>query len=179
MDEPGEELIIDENIMEFNGNIFHDLVAGDILDPDINQNNPNMEGDRQGAGQQVSQRMVVVNHMRHFPKFLGEKTESADNHYAAFDDYLEIQHINVVDANVAKLIIRLGYSLLSKTRKRFNQGREGRPHAKVTDWNALKRQFKQQFHPVSNTREEQMASWRNIKWGGNETLDESSHRLPN
>ena len=52
-----------------------------------------------------------------------------------------------------------------------------RPHATVVDWNALKEQFKQQFNPVGNTREEQMASLRNIKWDGNETLDEFSYRV--
>ena len=50
---PDEKHIIDD---DFNGdfyeNLFHDLVADDILDPDINQNNPNMEGSRQGTGQQ-------------------------------------------------------------------------------------------------------------------------------
>ena len=29
--------------------------------------------------------------MRNLPKFSGEKTESADNHLDAFDDYFEIQ----------------------------------------------------------------------------------------
>ena len=38
------------------------------------------------------------------------------------------------------------------------------------------KQFNQQFSPVGNTREEQMAIWRNIKWNGNETLDEISYR---
>ena len=47
----------------------------------------------------------------------------------------------------------------------------------VADWNPLKEQFKQQFNPVGNTREEQMASWRNIKWDGNETLDDFSYRV--
>ena len=41
----------------------------------------------------------------------------------------------------------------------------------------MKEQFKQQFNPVGNTREEQIASWRNIKWDGNETLDEFSYRV--
>ena len=41
----------------------------------------------------------------------------------------------------------------------------------------MKEQFKQQFHPVGNTREEQKASWRNIKWDGSETLDEFSYRV--
>ena len=41
----------------------------------------------------------------------------------------------------------------------------------------MKEQFKQQFNPVGNTREEQTASWRNIKWDGNKTLDEFSYRI--
>ena len=129
-------------------------MADDILDPDLNIDNPNTEGTRQGAGQQGPQRMVVVDPMRNLPKFSGEKTESADNHLDAFDDYLEIQQINVVDANVGQIITRFGYSLFGKAKKWFNQGRDGRPHATVADWNALKEQFKQQFNPVGNTREE-------------------------
>ena len=43
-----------------------------------------MEDGRQGAGQQGSQRMVVVDTMRNLQKFFGEKTESADNHLDAF-----------------------------------------------------------------------------------------------
>ena len=136
-----------------------------------------MEGGRQGAGQQGPQRMVVVDCMRTLPKFSVEETESADNHLDAFDDYLEIQQINVANANVAQIITRLGYSLFGKAKKWFNQGREGRPHATIADWNAVKEQLKQQFNPVGKTREEQMASWRNIKWDGNETLDEFSYRV--
>ena len=91
IDEPGVEHIINEVFHgEFDENLFQDLVADDILDPDLNINNPNMEGDRQGAGHQGSQRMVAVDPMRNFPKFSSEKTESADNHLDAFDDYLEI-----------------------------------------------------------------------------------------
>ena len=45
---------------EFDENIFHDLIASDILDPNTNLNNPNMEGGRQGKGQQGPQTMVVV-----------------------------------------------------------------------------------------------------------------------
>ena len=60
-------------------------------------------------------------------------------------------------------------------KKCFNQGREGRPHANVADWNALK--FQQQYYPVGNIREEQMASWRNIKWDGYEILEEVSYRV--
>ena len=41
----------------------------------------------------------------------------------------------------------------------------------------MKEQFKQQFNLVGNTRKEQLASWRNIKWDGNETLDEFSYRV--
>ena len=98
--------------------------------------------------------MVVVDPMRNLPKFSGEKTESADNHLDAFDDYLEIQQINVADVNVAQIITRFGYSLFGKAKKWFNQGRDGRPHATVADWNTLKEQFKQQFNPVGNTRKE-------------------------
>ena len=152
-------------------------MADDIVDPDLKIDIPNMEGAKQGAGQQEPQRMVVVDPMRNLPKFSGEKTESADNHLDAFDDYLEIQQINAADANVAQIITRFGYSLLGKAKKWFNQGRDGRPHATVADWNALKEQFKQQFNPVGNTTEEQMASWRNIKWDGNETLNEFSYRV--
>ena len=121
--------------------------------------------------------MVVVVPMRNLPKFSGEKTELADNHLNAFDDYLEMQQIHVADANVAQIITRFGYSLFGKAKKWFNQSRDGRPHATVADWNALKEQFKQQFNPVGNTREEQKASWRNVKWNGNETLDEFSYRV--
>ena len=46
--------------------------------------------------------MVVVDPMRNLTKFSVEKTESADNHRNAFDDYLEIPQINVVDANVVR-----------------------------------------------------------------------------
>ena len=87
-----------------------------------------MEGGRQDAGQQGPQRMLVVELMRNLPKCYGEKTESVDNHVDAFDDYLEIQQINVVDVNVAQIITRCGYSLFGKAKKEFNQGREGRPH---------------------------------------------------
>ena len=148
-----------------------------ILDPDLNIDNPNMEGARQGAGQQGPQRMVVVDPMRNLPKFSGEKTESADNHVDAFDDYLKIQQINAADANVTQIITRFGYSLFGKAKKLYNRGRDGRLHATVADWNALKEQLKQQFNQVGNTGEEQMASWRTIKWGGNETLDEFSYRV--
>ena len=176
--EPGEEHIIDEDFHgEFDENLFQDLVVDDIVDPDLNIHIPNMEGARQDAGQQGPQRMVVVDPMRNLPKFSGEKTESADNHLYAFDDYLQIQQINVADANVAQIITRFGYSLFGKAKKWFNQGRVGRPHATVANWNALKEQFRQQFNPVGNTREEQMASWRNIKWDGNETLGEFSYSV--
>ena len=97
--------------------------------------------------QQGPQRMVVVDPMNNLPKFSGEKTESADNHLDAFDDYLEIQQIEVTDSNVAQIITRFSYSLFGKAKKWFNQGRDGRPHANVADWNALKEQFKQQFNP--------------------------------
>ena len=168
--EPGEEQVIDDDFHgEFDENLFQDLVDDDILDPNLNINNPNMEGGLQGADQQGPQRMVVVKPMGNLPKFSGEKTEAADNHLDAFG-YLEIQQINVADANVAHIMTRFGYSLFGKAKKWFNQGREGRPHATVADWNALKEPVKQQFNPVGNTR----GSWRNIKWDGNETLDEFS-----
>ena len=80
-------------------------------------------------------------------------------------------------ANVAQIIIRFGFSLFGKAKKWFNQGREGGLHATVADWNALKEQGKQNFNPVGNTREEQMASWRDIKWNGNDTLDYFSYRV--
>ena len=176
--EPGDEHNINEvSHGQFDENLFQDLVVDDILDPDLNIDIPNMEGAKQGAGQQGPQRMVVVDPMKTLPKFSGEKTESADNHLDAFNDYLEIQQINVADANVAQIITRFGYSLFGKAKKWCNQSRDGRPYATVADWNALKEQFKQQFNPVGNTREEQMASWRNIKWDGNETLDEFSYRV--
>ena len=78
---------------------------------------------------------------------------------------------------MANIITRLGYSLFGKAKKWFNQDRESRPHATAADLKALKEQFKQQFNQVGNTREEQMASWRNIRWDGNETLDEFSYRV--
>ena len=66
-----DEHIIEEDFhAEFDQNLFYDLVADDILDPDINKNNPNMKGDRKGSGQQDPQRMVVVDHKRNLPKFL-------------------------------------------------------------------------------------------------------------
>ena len=56
IDEPGEEHIIDEDFHgAFDENFFQDLLVDDILDPDLNSNNPNMEGGRQGAGQQGPQ----------------------------------------------------------------------------------------------------------------------------
>ena len=165
IDEPGERQVIDEDFHGvFDENIFQDVVAGDILDPELNINNPNMEGGRQSAGQQGPQRMVVVDPIGNVPKFSDEKTESADNYHDAFDDYLEIQQINAADANVVQIITRFVYSLLIKAKKWFNQGTESRSLATVADWSALKEQFKQQLNPVGNTREEQMASWRNIKW---------------
>ena len=178
IDEPGDKHIIEEDFHGgFDENLFQDLVVDDILDPDLNLDIPNMEGARQGAGQQRPQRMVVVDPMKNLPKVSGEKCESADNHLDAFDDCLVIQPIDVAEANVAQIITRFGYSLFSKAKKWFNQGRDGRPHANVADWNALKEKFKQQFNPVGNTREEQMASWRNIKRDGNETRDEFSYRV--
>ena len=92
IDAPVEGNIIDEEFHgEFDENLFQDLVDVDILDPNININNPNMKGGRQGAGQQGPQRIVVVDPMRIVPKFSGEKSESANNHLDVFDNYLEIQ----------------------------------------------------------------------------------------
>ena len=80
----GEEHIIDKNFYdEFNENLFHSFVAYDILET-------HMEGGRQGAGQQSTQRMVVVNPMRNLPKFSSETPEPADNHLGAFDENLTV-----------------------------------------------------------------------------------------
>ena len=79
-----------------------------------------MEGGRQGAGQQGPQRMLVVDPMRNLPKFSGEKTESAENHLDAFDDYLKIQQAHVFNVNVAQIITRFGYLLFDKAKKWFN-----------------------------------------------------------
>ena len=76
IDEPGDEHIIDEDFHgAFDENLFQDLVVDDILDPDLHIDIPNMEGARQGAGQQGPQRMVVVDPMKNLPKFSGEKTD--------------------------------------------------------------------------------------------------------
>ena len=61
--------------------------------------------------------MVVVDPMKNLPKFSGEKTESADTHLDAFDDYLEIQQIDVAVANVAQIITTFGFSLFGKAKK--------------------------------------------------------------
>ena len=78
---------------------------------------------------------------------------------------------------MAQIITRFGYLLFVRPKNWFTEGTDGRPHATVADWNALKEQFKQKFNPVGNTREEQMVSWRKIKWDDNETLDEFSYRV--
>ena len=62
--EPGDKHVLDED--------FHDLVGDDILELYINQNNPDMVGSRQGAGQQGPQRIVVCYPMRNLPKLSGE-----------------------------------------------------------------------------------------------------------
>ena len=41
--------------------------------------------------------------MRNLPNISGEKTKSTDSHLDVFDDYLEMQQINDVDANVAQI----------------------------------------------------------------------------
>ena len=104
IDEPREEHIIEEDVhSEFGESFFHNLVADYILDSDIDQNNPNMVDSRQVAEQQGPQRMVVVCPMRNLPKFFCEKTESAGTHLDPFNDYLEIQQVDVVDTNVAQI----------------------------------------------------------------------------
>ena len=95
----------------FDVNLFHDLVVDDILDPNANNYNPNMKGGRQGADWQGPQRMEAVDPIRNLPKFSGEKTEQAHNHLDAFDDYLEIQQISVVDVNETQSITIFGYSI--------------------------------------------------------------------
>ena len=117
--EQGEEHVIGEYFHgELDENLFQDLVADDIWDPNLlNIDNPNMEGGRQGPGQQGPQIMVIVDPMRNLPKNSGEKTESADNHLDAFDDYLEIQQINAVDVKVAQIITRYGMLYLVKPKR--------------------------------------------------------------
>ena len=61
--------------------------------------------------------MVVADPMTNLPNFSGEITESADNYLDTFDNYLEIQQINAVDANVTQIITRFGYSLFSKAQR--------------------------------------------------------------
>ena len=78
------------------------------------------------------------------PNFSGEETESADNHFDVFNDYLEIEQINV-DANVAQIINRFCNSLFGKAKQSFNHSREGGPHGTVADWNVLKEQLKEQL----------------------------------
>ena len=123
------------------------MVADDILDPDINQNNPDMGGGTQIAGQQEPQRMVVAESMRNLPLFSHKEAKSADNYLNVFDDYLEMQQINAIDATVAQIITRFSYNLLGKAMLWYNQGRDGRPHANVADWEVLKEQLRQQFKP--------------------------------
>ena len=85
IDEPGDEHIIDEDFHgAFDENLFQELVVDDIIDPDLNLYISNMEGARQGAGQQGPQRMVAVDPMKNLPKFSGEKTDQQDNHLDAF-----------------------------------------------------------------------------------------------
>ena len=50
-------------------------------------------------------------------------------------------------------------------------------HMPLLQTGMLWKKFKQQFNSVGNTREEQMASWRNTKWDGNETLGEFACRV--
>ena len=60
--------------------------------------------------------------------------------------------------------------------KWFDQGKDGRIHANVTEWEGFLEQLKQQFNNVGYTREEQVVSWKNIKWDGNEIPDLLSYR---
>ena len=61
IDVPGEEHTRDEDFHgEFDENLLQDLVADDILDPDLNINIPNIEGARQGAGQQGLQKWWLL-----------------------------------------------------------------------------------------------------------------------
>ena len=64
--------------------------------------------------------MVAVDHMRNLPKFSGKKTKSPDNHLDAFDDYLKIQKLTIVNANVVQIITKSNYSLFGKAQKWFN-----------------------------------------------------------
>ena len=97
---------------EFDENLFHELVLDNVLDPDKIQSNPNTKVGRAPSDQQGPQRLVVVRPMKNLSKFSYEKTELANNYLDAFDDYLEIQQIKVVDANVAQITTRFGYSFL-------------------------------------------------------------------
>ena len=127
IDELGEEQVIDEDFHGvFDEILFQDLVADEILDPDLNINNLNMEGGRHGAGQEGPKRIMVVDPVLNLTEFSGEKNESVDNYLDVFDDNLEIQQINVAEASVAQRITKFGFSLFGKTKKGVNQGREGR-----------------------------------------------------
>ena len=50
--------------------------------------------------------------MRNLSKYSGKKADSDGNHLDAFDDNLERQQVNIVDAKVAQIIIRSGYSVV-------------------------------------------------------------------
>ena len=106
-----------------------------------------MGGGRQNVGQQGPQRMVIVDAIGNLSKFPGEKTESADNYFDANDDYLKMQQINVVDATCSTNHNQIWLFIIWKSQKVFYQGKDGRSHATVADWNTLKEQFKQQTQP--------------------------------
>ena len=95
----GDECIIDVD----SHSLFHELVVDDILDPAIHPNNKNMDVCRTPSKQQGPQRMQVVDPIRKLCRFSGNKTGSAKI-LDAFDDYLEIWQINVVDTKEAQII---------------------------------------------------------------------------
>ena len=64
----------------------------------LNSNNLNIEDNGAPAGPQG---IVVIDIVRHLHTFPDEKTESADNHLDVFDVFMQIQQINIIDANVA------------------------------------------------------------------------------
>ena len=95
----GYEHLIDNDFHdEFDAALFDESVV-DIVDPVPNINNPNMDVSETPAAHVAPgcpQRMMVAGHVKNFPRFFGEKTESAHNDLYAFEDSLEIQQIIVV-----------------------------------------------------------------------------------
>ena len=114
IDEPSDKQMIDEDFHgELDKNLFYNLLADDILDTDIHQNNANMEGGRQGAGQLDPQRMVIVDLMRNLQNFLVRKL----NHQTIILIHLVItlKYKNqCLDTSVAQIITMFGYSLFDK-----------------------------------------------------------------